>query len=151
MQPDNMMGVEMYTSEMMPRYQYFELQANMQMKPLEAQRYFTQTAFVKLDSSYLTGPFKSYVYQDEEWKETEVPFVSQETIRFMRNDILAAYGYIFETQEEKESFEYTGWYKPEITTMESVMEKASEIDRHNLQFLNSLILPESMAKTKEGV
>ena len=55
-------------------------------------------------------------------------------LELMINEIYADYGYIFEEQKYKQIFENEKWYKP---TQKNVDHLLSEIDKHNIQIINT--------------
>jgi hypothetical protein len=114
---------------------YFAI-ANGGIKKLESKRLFPQTEFVKLDSSYLTGQFHVYVREDEGEKITT--FLSLMTLTSMRDEILAANGYSFPGTEKGERYDKS-WYNPRFDNIEQFREMLTEIDRHNLTFLDNVI------------
>lgn len=119
----------------MLNYTYFQLGPGVEVKRLTSHRDFSFTQFVKMDSSYLSGDFKVYV----DGNETDRDFVSTYTIEYMRNEILADYGFIFADEESKQRYEGLTWYKPQYESIESFREEMSEIDRHNLEFLDKVL------------
>lgn len=121
-----------------PRYRYLHVSRNPpSVEVLESSRQYDQTEFVKLDSSYVTGTF---VYWDENTKETVIrDFVSDETLRDMRNEILAAYDFQFADPETQERYEHRQNYEPRYTTYADFIDSMTEIDRHNLLFLERII------------
>ncbi|HCW07362.1 MAG TPA: hypothetical protein DGG95_08360, partial [Cytophagales bacterium] len=73
-----------------PFYSYFKFDLGKLIR-LKSNRLFQCTEFVKMDSSYLSGDF--IFYQNN--NDVHSKFASSETIRTMRDDILASYGFIF--------------------------------------------------------
>lgn len=63
-------------------------------------RRFKFTEFIKLDSGHLSGDF---IYFDN-GKQGKSTFLSPTTLNFMRNEILASYGFIFKDTVVSESF-----------------------------------------------
>jgi hypothetical protein len=58
----------------------------------------------------------------------------------MRDEILAAYGYQFPAPERVEQFKNnSNWYTPQHTSLAEVTTTMTEIDRHNLEFLNKIL------------
>lgn len=116
-------------------HEYFAISPEGRITKLKCDRLFAQTQFVKLDSSYLTGEFT--VYNDQNDERT---FLSEKTITFMRDEILASYGYRFPTEERDNAFSHLR--KPDeqrYTTLEEVEPQMSDIDKRNLAFLNAVL------------
>jgi hypothetical protein len=116
-------------------YRYFAI-GNDGVTELSSRRLFAQTEYVKLDSSYLSGSFQ--VYDANTQREETTSFLSARTIQYMRDEILAEYGYQNPAAEE-DPFAYI---RPEgvvINDLETVMEKLSETDRHNVEFLSRML------------
>ena len=127
-----------------PQYVYFAADGDQALIPLETNRWHACTAFAKLDSSYVTGNFTVY---DEEGTSTEATFLSTATLTSMRNEILADYGYIFQNPDVLENFKYRDWYKPQYASVADFEEELSEIDRHNLNFLEKILGPVDTSTT----
>lgn len=121
-----------------PQFKYFRISAETnKVLALESNRRFACTEFVKMDSSYLTGEF---VYWDSTQRTTVTrDFASNETIIEMRNEILAAYGYSFTDPKVIEQFKYSKWYIARHEQYEDFWDELTEIDKHNLEFLESMI------------
>jgi hypothetical protein len=119
----------------MSTYTYFSLGADLSVKPTKSHRNFPQTQFVKLDSSYLSGDFTRW--ENDEEKKTS--FLSLETVTYMRNEILADYGFRFVDPEMEARFKYNNWYKPQYDKPEEFEELLTAEDRHNLDFLERII------------
>jgi hypothetical protein len=119
-------------------HSYFVITNTGKVVQLSSNRLFPQTQFVKLDSTYLTGEF--VVYNRTAEKEEPATFLSVNTITFMRDEILASYGYTFPEKEKIEHFERIGnWYKPQYATFEEFEAGMSDIDKYNLTFLNKIL------------
>jgi len=117
---------------------YFSITNDRDITPLSSKRLFAQTEFVKLDSSYLTGLFM--VYNSETQRQEPASFLSAKTITFMRDEILASYGYTFPDNERVEHFKnIVNWYSPQHTTIEAFESDMTAIDQHNLAFLNKVL------------
>jgi hypothetical protein len=119
-----------------PEYAYFRLSTDLTVSKLESRRSFAFTQFVKIDSSYLSGEFTRYT---EEAGEVQATFLSLKTLNYMRNQILADYGYRFTAEEDVAQFQYADWYKPQYDTVQECEEQMNEIDLHNLRFLDQVI------------
>lgn len=118
-----------------PYYDYFQIQNN-KLIPLESKRVHRMTEFVKLDSSYFTGNFKLYDFETDQ--EIEVTFLPTSFFEGLREEILASYGYRFKDPKTIKKFEYHNWYSPRFNTYQEVFEIASEIDKHNLKFIETI-------------
>jgi hypothetical protein len=110
---------------------------NQGVKQLASRRLFPQTEFVMLDSSYVTGEF--IVYNKEKKTEEKASFLSRKTLSHMRNEILASNGYTFPELGTGEHFQYLREGKDEIDSFDKALERLSPIDRHNFEFLSSLL------------
>jgi len=123
----------------LPGYNYFKFDGH-KLIPLESRRRrFSFTEFVKIDSSYLSGDFQTFDYghyDQSKWGQSK--FVSKETLQFIRDEILASNGYIFKDQTRANRFQYYN-YNPIIESYEEIYSRASEIDKHNLDFIETLI------------
>lgn len=121
-----------------PYHVYFKIDKNTNsIERLESPRQFDCTTFVKLDSSYLSGTF--YYWNEIKQDTASRKFISPHTIQQMRNEILAFYGYIFPDSKIQEDFKYVSWYEPRFSKYEEFLNDMTEIDRHNLLFLDSLL------------
>jgi len=116
-----------------PQFNYFSLE-NGAVIPLKSQRIFSFTQFVKLDSTYLTGEFHHYNVETQEKEEST--FLSSSTLQFMRNEILASYGYRFKDSVDIQRFSQ---YAQNIDNLEDVQGQLSDVDRHNIAFLDKII------------
>jgi|GEM_PF-3331783 hypothetical protein len=121
-----------------PDFGYFVVDGK-SVTHLNSKRRFSFTEFVKIDSSYLEGDFTSYDYTADRFKQST--FLSEKTLMSMRDEILATYGLIFSEPERQEHFKYVKWYNPTIESYDEVYAKASEIDKHNLDFLARILGP----------
>lgn len=120
------------------QHAYFAISESNAVTPLKSGRLFPQTQYVKLDSSYLQGSFRVYNYTTQ--KEENTSFLSVQTITYMRDEILASYGYRFPDEERIKLFQQNAtWYNPNYQTIEEFESNMTEIDRHNLAFLNKII------------
>ena len=121
----------------LPFYKYYRLDNDLSVQPLKSNRRFIQTEFAQLDSSYLTGEFTFYNEQTQQ-NDTRT-FLSDMTLTDMRNDILASYGYIFKDEEIARQYSYRDWYKPRYENYADFADQLTDIDRHNLAFLERII------------
>jgi hypothetical protein len=120
------------------QHTYFSIGSNNEITQLKSNRLYPQTQFVMLDSSYLTGNF--LVYSSITQKEEPTNFLSVRTLTFMRDEILASYGYTFHDKEKIAQFQQIGtWYTPRYLKLEEFENKMTTIDRYNLKFLNKIL------------
>lgn len=119
-----------------PVYTYFSLGEDLSVSPYTSHRSFPQSQFAKLDSTYLSGKFNTW---GENGEQGETDFLSLATITYMRDEILADYGFRFTDTETAERFKYYNWYRPQYDKVEDFQEILSEEDSHNLDFLNKII------------
>jgi YARHG domain/WG containing repeat len=119
----------------LPIYQYFNLSGSVQ--ELKSKRNYSFTEFVKIDSSYLIGNF--LVWDSKSNQQVARNFLSNETIKEFRNELLAANGYIFSDKGTSEQFGYFDWYEPRYSKYKDFIDDMTEIDKHNLQFLETIV------------
>jgi hypothetical protein len=119
------------------KYSYFSLEESGEIQYLGTIRMFPETKFSKMDSSYVRGNFNTFVEGEKIIKSN---FLSEKTIQFMLDGILAENGYIF--QDQNRDMFFTHYRKEGDKTtqkIEEAMANFSEIDRHNYDFLSSLL------------
>ncbi|HTJ48515.1 MAG TPA: WG repeat-containing protein, partial [Cyclobacteriaceae bacterium] len=121
----------------LPIYKYYRLDNDLSIQPLTSNRRFIQTEFTKLDSSYLMGEFTFYNAETQQ-NDTRT-FLSNMTLTEMRDEILASYGYIFKDEEIARQYSYRDWYKPHYENYADFADQLTDIDRHNLAFLERII------------
>jgi hypothetical protein len=119
------------------RHTYFSIAANQQVSELQSKRFYAQTQFVKLDSSYLIGKF--LVYSVASQKEEQTTFLSEKTITYMRDEILASYGYKPANTEEYYFHYLVDKDAVRYSTLEAFESSMTEIDKHNVAFLNKVL------------
>jgi hypothetical protein len=85
----------------------------------------------------LTGSFE--VWDSQTGQTVKSNFLSKQALGLMRDEILAGYGFAFNSPQQSEQFKYAGWYKPTTDSYEDIYAKASDIDKYNLDFLNRMI------------
>jgi hypothetical protein len=128
-----------------PYYSYFQFDSG-KFTQLGSSRIYQFTQFIKIDSSYLAGNF--LIWNASAKKSDTTRFASRATIQQMRDEILASYGYIFPDAATVEIFKSAGdWYKPTVESYEEIYSMASEIDKHNLDFLNRIIGDKPVSKS----
>lgn len=134
------MEEESSTESNLMEHIYFSIAANQTVTRLQSNRLYSQTKFVKLDSTYLTGTFT--VYNSGTKQEETTHFLSEETITYMRDEILGDNGYTF-TEILDQDFHHFKYLheKDELTvvTREEAEARMSELDKHNYQFLNKVL------------
>jgi hypothetical protein len=130
-----------YWPDVVPLYQYFVLSADMKVTPLKTPRSFAQTQFVILDSSYFRGSFRHFTVTEKDglthYGYDSIPFISTKTVRFMRDEILASYGFKFDDEELNQWF-YAFRDLPR-RSREEIEQLLTDTDRHNVVFLESLL------------
>jgi len=118
-------------------HDYFAITEGSEVTQLKSNRLYPQTQYVKLDSTYLQGSFRVYT---ADGNENSTTFLSITTISYMRDEILASYGYRFPEQSRVEQFQQRGdWYVPHHDKVEEIEAEMTDIDRHNLAFLNKIL------------
>ncbi|HEU5145860.1 MAG TPA: WG repeat-containing protein [Chryseosolibacter sp.] len=115
---------------------YFTIADYDSIRQLASHRRFPETEFVKLDSSYVTGQFLIYDYELDRTDTTTV--LSLKTLTSMRDEILAWYGYSFPDVENRKRYD-SQWYFPIYDDRSEFADIMTEIDRHNLEFLERFI------------
>lgn len=118
-------------------HSYFYISPERSISKLESSRLYPQTEFVKLDSTYLTGTFSVYNSDTQQMEERD--FLSVRTITYMRDEILAANGYRSDEDKENNAFGYVQEGVAESNSIEEAEAGMSEIDKHNLDFLNKIL------------
>lgn len=163
----------------LPEYKYFQISAEGTLTELESRRLFTFTEFVKIDSSYIMGPFlmrrevteeevveeepvaeteeseevtdesteesegeqeEEYYYEEDYSDEDdlnqfdEVEFLTDESVRYMIDEIYAAYGYLNPYPSYSADLERR-FYIDKAMTAQQAEQKFSAIDIHNVAFL----------------
>jgi hypothetical protein len=124
-----------------PVYSYFKINSEYSLTELKSNRRYVFTEFVKIDSSYLSGAFKKYTGYNEETDVAtydEFDFLTKETIEDIRNEILASYGYRFADERIAKRFD-SDWYKPRYDDIAEFEGQMTDIDKHNLDFLERVI------------
>lgn len=128
-----------------PYYMYFRIREGFHLMPLATNRKYSFTEFVKIDSSYISGDFRKYIgYKegDEEGEGEDIyeyqEFLSAATLQAIRNEILASYGMRFSDPSVVEDFS-SSWYTPRYDTIDEFSDKITDIDRHNLAFLERVL------------
>ncbi|MCE2994114.1 MAG: WG repeat-containing protein [Cyclobacteriaceae bacterium] len=130
----------------LPFYTFYKLE-NENLETLPCKRLFAYTKFVKMDSSYILGNFKTYDYGlPENQREGTSAILSKETLEYIRIEILANYGYIITNEMFLENYQWLGISdesdkESKTLDYETVYAKASEIDKYNLDFLAKILGP----------
>lgn len=117
-----------------PFYRYLKLEQGT-ITQLKSERNFEFTQFVKIDSSYLEGKF--FDWNESGRQESDFPF--DETLKSMRNEILAEYGYEFADSEITEMFSHRKWYNPRYVRYDEFFDSMTDVDKHNVAFLERII------------
>ena len=126
-------------------YYYFSIDQDGQLRNLNSRRVFDETKFAKMDSSYLTGNFSLFLADD---KIVKTNFLSEPTIQYFLDEILADNGYVFPDEGREIYFYHLRDRDKEqlpILTLEQAMANFSDIDRHNYAFLSSLLPKKTLA------
>lgn len=129
----------------LPYYNYFKIEDN-NLTQLPRNRFFGFTEYLKIDSSFLTGNFKTYTKElPENQREQFTSFLSKETLEYMRVEILANYGFVITNEDYLDNYRFFGKGEDKNQTIttdyETVYAKASEIDKYNLDFLAKILGP----------
>lgn len=117
-----------------PDYNYYSFDGE-KLMTLKSNRRFSFTQFLKIDSSYLSGKFFTW---SEAKGQGNSEFVSVETAQIIRDEILASYGFVF-PEGYPNSFSHYDWYKAYTSSYDGVYKIASDIDKHNLDFLTRIV------------
>ena len=178
-----------------PVYKYFRMDNDAKLVELPSNRIFTFTEYVRIDSSYLEGPFTRYAppveeesfeeyapeevaeepsteeseavaqetqnetgetvdeypvgedtdyveeYEEDSYDPSDyetLDFLTLPTVQFMRDEILASYGVRPSNIESLNRMENHG-YNFKYNAITEVQDKITEIDQHNLDFLERVI------------
>jgi hypothetical protein len=120
-----------------PHFKYFSIREG-EIYTLKSGREYNFTAYVKIDSTYLEGSFSTYNAETQTYSKSNIPDL--QTLKYMRNEILAEYGYAFKDIEVQQHFkERNSDYKPKHENYEDFLNEMSEIDKHNLFFLEKIV------------
>lgn len=122
------------------KHTYFSIADNKSVTQLKSNRMFPQTAFVKLDSTYLSGTF--IVYNPGKQLDETTHFLSEQTITYMRDEILGDNGYAFPEiiDENFHHFEYLREREEStVVTREEAEALMSDLDRRNYEFLTKVL------------
>jgi hypothetical protein len=123
-------------TENFPMYSYFEIKDG-SIEPLESKRKFVSTQFIKLDSAFLST--SSSWYNPATQQEEQTTFLSLSTINYMRNEILADYGYLVFDYEAPGKFRKPD-SGPRFNSIDEFRSVMTDIDRHNIDFLERMIV-----------
>jgi hypothetical protein len=116
-----------------PIYTYFRLSDGAVVEQ-QSSRTYSFTEFVTLDSSYIAGTF--HCWNAESGQSEETAMLSVPTLQFLRKEILAGYGYRFKDSVDVQMFER---YPQNVDDIKDIEGQFTEIDRHNLVFLEKVI------------
>lgn len=130
-------GDSYFEESELPTYKYFQVKEDLTLEELTGRYEFTPADFVKLDSSYLTGDFTRWNADKQITERTH--FLSVNSLKYIRNEILAHYGFRFTDPADVERFSYRDWYKPRFDSRGDFEAELTEIDRYNLAFLDKVI------------
>lgn len=126
-----------YTIE--TKYTYFALQANGSIKALYENYKFPMAQTIRLTEEHLKGIFivgnVEFTSDDEPAYEAR-HFLSLYDLEYMKNQILASKGYIFQDVFWKNVFFVKKWYK---MLHKDVTSKLNPIEKANIQFLDEWI------------
>jgi hypothetical protein len=120
-----------------PQFVYYSTDGA--LTPKVSNRQFPCTEFAYLNESYVTGSFLYYSNASKGFETRTI--LSDETLKLMRNEILASYGYIFPDEETRHAFSYCKWYQPHHSSVSEFENEMTEIDRQNLKFLEKYLGP----------
>jgi hypothetical protein len=90
-----------------------------------------------MDNSYIDGNF-SFYNQETQSMET-VQSMPLKTLIAIRADLLGVHGFAFEDPAIVERLKNSMPYAPLFTSLDEVLPYMSEIEKHNLAFLDELI------------
>lgn len=127
-------GVE--TEYNAPNFKYFKLTES-NVTELTSNRFYNFTEYVKLDSSYFSGEFSYWDYTTNESAVRN--FLSDVTLKLIRNEILATYGFVFKDPKDHMPFEHKKWYEARYKSYSEFLDQMTDIDKHNLLFLETLV------------
>jgi hypothetical protein len=125
-----------------PIYTYYTLDKT-GVTRIKSSREYNFTEFAELDSSYVVGNFHRWDYETE----TKIPSttLSLPTLQRIHDEILASYGYRLPDSTTREHFSR---YPQEIENLDEIRSKLTDLDRHNVAFLEMFmgLLQESDTK-----
>ncbi len=121
-------------------FEYYKISKDASIDQMVSNRLFDFTKFVKIDPTYFEGCYtiESEVDPNEYGSSTRVVknhHLTVQDLDVMRNEIFAAYGLVFKSEQWKNYFNKKAWYKG---SSEDVTDSLSEVDRHNIQVILDL-------------
>jgi hypothetical protein len=119
---------------------YFSVGKSDSVIQLNSRRLYSQTKYVKLDSTYLTGTFTLSDFSENKGQTRD--FLSEKTITYMRDEILGDNGYNFPDIKE-EYFHHFDYLRdkddPVVATVAEAEARMSATDKANYDFLNRVL------------
>ncbi len=71
--------------------------------------------------------------------EEELKKYDKMTLKIMRNEVYADYGYIFRSDDLRRHFEQKSWYKPMISSAEKITNTyLTDYERYNIELIKRL-------------
>ncbi|MBT1711190.1 hypothetical protein KK062_23300 [Fulvivirgaceae bacterium PWU5] len=125
-----------------PIYTYYTLDKT-GVTRIKSSREYNFTEFAELDSSYVVGNFHRWDYETE--TQTPSATLSLPTLQRIHDEILVSYGYRLPDSTTRE---YFSRYPQEIENLDEIRSKLTDLDRHNVTFLEMFmgLLQESDTK-----
>lgn len=89
---------------------------------------------LKLNKDNLIG--RDFYYISNRFiKSEELLNISASTLKLMRNEVFASYGYDFKSKDLKEYFSQFSWYKPHLKNVDTYL---TELEKINIQMIQSV-------------
>jgi hypothetical protein len=112
-------------------FKYYEINSQGDIRPLDSDRIFDCTKYVKMDESYFEG-CQATVDELSPSMRILQDYLTIDDLDLMRNEIFAEYGLRFKTDKWRNYFSAQPWYRPRY---DDVNDKLTEIDKHNIQLI----------------
>lgn len=122
-------------------YYHYRINTSGVITKLENKRQYSFTKYVPITEEYIKGCYvstqsSSNAYAAGDGKVKTQEYLTVEDMEVMKNEIYADYGFKFKTPKWQEYFKKKEWYKPVFASVESLL---TEIDKHNIAFINNMI------------
>ncbi|PJJ79112.1 YARHG domain-containing protein [Mucilaginibacter auburnensis] len=124
-----------------PYYHYLAIKGN-KLVNLTTKRIFSFTKFVKMDDSYLEGCYLLDTYDHAAKKNSSkrMDQLTDEMLRYIKNEIYADYSYKFSDKRWEQVFSYQDMYhyneNGEAQYAQSVTDSLTSIDKYNINFID---------------
>lgn len=132
-------------------YYYFTIRNN-KLVPLETNRRFAFTKYVKMDESYLSGCYEMYTTKGEKSEKNKLSTLNTELLEWIKNDIYADYAYKFTNKrwaaimEGGSAYYQKGGDYNNKHYSQNTEDSLTAIDKYNIDFINQKL---GSSKTKK--